>query len=102
MDRVTRFNVIAMSGKAVEACGDVDTMILDKTGTITYGNRLATEFYPVKGVSKEDLTDYSVMCSLLDATPEGKSTVELGRNMGCVIDESAKRTDGVCGIYCTV
>ncbi len=89
MDRVTRFNVIAMSGKAVEACGDVDTMILDKTGTITYGNRLAAEFYPVKGVSKEDLTDYSVMCSLLDATPEGKSTVELGRNMGCVIDESA-------------
>ena len=89
MDRVTRFNVIAMSGKAVEACGDVDTMILDKTGTITYGNRLAAEFYPVKGVSKEDLTDYSVMCSLLDATPEGKSTVELGRNMGCAIDESA-------------
>ncbi|MDO4598731.1 MAG: potassium-transporting ATPase subunit KdpB [[Ruminococcus] gnavus] len=89
MDRVTRFNVIAMSGKAVEACGDVDTMILDKTGTITYGNRLAAEFYPVKGVSKEDLTDYSVMCSLLDTTPEGKSTVELGRNMGCAIDESA-------------
>lgn len=89
MDRVTRFNVIAMSGKAVEACGDVDTMILDKTGTITYGNRLAAEFYPVKGVLKEDLTDYSVMCSLLDTTPEGKSTVELGRNMGCAIDESA-------------
>lgn len=89
MDRVTRFNVIAMSGKAVEACGDVDTMILDKTGTITYGNRLAAEFYSVKGVSKEDLTDYSVMCSLLDTTPEGKSTVELGRNMGCAIDESA-------------
>ena len=88
MDRVTRFNVIAMSGKAVEACGDVDTMILDKTGTITYGNRLAAEFYPVKGISKEDLTDYSVMCSLLDTTPEGKSTVELGRNMGCAIDES--------------
>lgn len=60
MDRVTRFNVIAMSGKAVEACGDVDTMILDKTGTITYGNRLAAEFYPVKGVAKEDLTDYCV------------------------------------------
>lgn len=53
MDRVTRFNVIAMSGKAVEACGDVDTMILDKTGTITYGNRLAAEFYPVKGVAKK-------------------------------------------------
>lgn len=89
MDRVTRFNVIAMSGKAVEACGDVDTMILDKTGTITYGNRLAAEFYPVKGVVKEDLTDYCVMCSLMDATPEGKSTVELGRNFGCAIDDGA-------------
>ena len=89
MDRVTRFNVIAMPGKAVEACGDVDTMILDKTGTITYGNRLAAEFYPVKGVAKEDLTDYCVMCSLMDATPEGKSTVELGRNFGCAIDDGA-------------
>ena len=89
MDRVTRFNVIAMSGKAVEACGDVDTMILDKTGTITYGNRLAAEFYPVKGVAKEDLTDYCVMCSLMDATPEGKSTVELGRNFGWAIDDGA-------------
>ena len=87
MDRVTRFNVIAMSGKAVEACGDVDTMILDKTGTITYGNRLAAEFYPVKGVEKEDLIDYSVMCSIMDTTPEGKSTVDLGKQMGCVLDE---------------
>ena len=64
-------------------------MILDKTGTITYGNRLAAEFYPVKGVAKEDLTDYCVMCSLMDATPEGKSTVELGRNFGCAIDDGA-------------
>ena len=88
MDRVTRFNVIAMSGKAVEACGDVDTMILDKTGTITYGNRLAAEFYPVKGIDRTDLVDYSVMCSLMDTTPEGKSTVELGRQQGCILDES--------------
>lgn len=87
MDRVTRFNVIAMSGKAVEACGDVDTMILDKTGTITYGNRLAAEFYPMKGVSKEDLVDYSVMASLMDETPEGKSTVSLGRQLGCVLED---------------
>ena len=87
MDRVTRFNVIAMSGKAVEACGDVDTMILDKTGTITYGNRLAAEFYPVAGVDKGDLIDYSVMSSLMDSTPEGKSTVDLGRQMGCVLDD---------------
>lgn len=80
MDRVTRFNVIAMSGKAVEACGDVDTMILDKTGTITFGNRLAAEFYPVKGASREELIQFSVMSSLLDPTPEGKSTVDWGGN----------------------
>lgn len=90
MDRVTRFNVIAMSGKAVEACGDVDTMILDKTGTITFGNRLAADFRPVKGKKKEDLIDYSVMTSLCDATPEGKSVVELARTLGTNIKENAK------------
>ncbi|MDO4601733.1 MAG: potassium-transporting ATPase subunit KdpB [Eubacteriales bacterium] len=90
MDRVTRFNVIAMSGKAVEACGDVDTMILDKTGTITYGNRLAADFRPVKGKKKEDLIDYSVMTSLCDSTPEGKSVVELGMSLGTNIREDAK------------
>ncbi|MEG7530345.1 MAG: potassium-transporting ATPase subunit KdpB [Hungatella sp.] len=89
MDRVTRFNVIAMSGKAVEACGDVDTMILDKTGTITFGNRLAAEFVPVEGATKEDLIDYSVMCSLKDDTPEGKSIVELGNRMGTKIQKSS-------------
>ena len=61
MDRVTRFNVIAMSGKAIEACGDVDTMILDKTGTITYGNRMAADFIPVSGVSVEELTKYAAL-----------------------------------------
>lgn len=81
MDRVTRFNVIAMSGKAVEACGDVDTMILDKTGTITYGNRMAYQFIPVENVSKQDLIRYSVICSLKDDTPEGKSVVELGERL---------------------
>lgn len=90
MDRVTRFNVIAMSGKAVEACGDVDTMILDKTGTITYGNRLAADFFPVKGKKKEDLIDYSVMTSLCDSTPEGKSVVELGMSLDTNIREDAK------------
>lgn len=89
MDRVTRFNVIAMSGKAVEACGDVDTMILDKTGTITYGNRLAADFYPVEGKSREDLIDYSVMTSLCDSTPEGKSVVELGNTLGTKITADA-------------
>ncbi len=78
MDRVTRFNVIAMSGKAVEACGDVDTMILDKTGTITYGNRMAAEFSPVKGISENELIEKSVLSSIQDDTPEGKSIVDLG------------------------
>ena len=82
MDRVTRFNVIAMSGKAVEACGDVDTMILDKTGTITFGNRLAAEFYAVEGVSPVDLRHCAALASLQDDTPEGKSTLELARQQG--------------------
>lgn len=81
MDRVTRFNVIAMSGKAVETCGDVDTMILDKTGTITFGNRLAADFVPVKGVSQKELIEYAVKCSLEDSTPEGRSIVELGKRL---------------------
>lgn len=99
MDRVTRFNVIAMSGKAVEACGDVDTMILDKTGTITFGNRLAAEFYPVKGASREELIQFSVMSSLLDPTPEGKSTVELGRKQGCILGAEVPAGMTICGIY---
>ena len=82
MDRVTRFNVIAMSGKAVEACGDVDTMILDKTGTITFGNRLAADFINLKGVKKEDLIRCSALTSLNDLTPEGKSTLDLARKLG--------------------
>lgn len=87
MDRVTRFNVIAMSGKAVEACGDVDTMILDKTGTITFGNRLAADFFPVEGVSRSDLIRCAALTSLHDDTPEGKSTLELTRRLG---DESVE------------
>ncbi|MEG0157624.1 MAG: potassium-transporting ATPase subunit KdpB, partial [Anaerovoracaceae bacterium] len=87
MDRVTRFNVIAMSGKAVEACGDVDTMILDKTGTITFGNRLAAEFLPVEGISQEQLIEAAVIASLYDETPEGKSTVELGKQLGYKLPE---------------
>lgn len=86
MDRVTRFNVIAMSGKAVEACGDVDTMILDKTGTITYGNRLASKFIPVYGVSEGELVKYSIASSLKDDTPEGKSIVELGTTLDSKLD----------------
>lgn len=82
MDRVTRFNVIAMSGKAVEACGDVDTMILDKTGTITFGNRLAADFFPVEGASRSDLIRCAALTSLHDETPEGKSTLELAHRLG--------------------
>ncbi|WP_342601211.1 potassium-transporting ATPase subunit KdpB [Psychrobacillus sp. FSL H8-0483] len=77
MDRVTQFNVIAMSGRAVEACGDVDTLILDKTGTITYGNRMASEFTPVKGVNKKELIRAAWLSSLTDDTPEGKSILSL-------------------------
>ena len=86
MDRVTKFNVIAMSGKAVEACGDVDTMLLDKTGTITFGNRLAAEFTPVGNEKSLDLINYAVMCSLKDDTPEGKSIVELGNKLETTIN----------------
>ena len=91
MDRVTRFNVIAMSGKAVEACGDVDTMILDKTGTITYGNRMAAKFIPVGNTSEEELIHYSVISSLEDDTPEGKSVVKLGEHL------SGKHLDAIPG-----
>ena len=80
MDRVTRFNVIAMSGKAVEASGDVDTMILDKTGTITYGNRMAFTFLPVAGIAPETLIESAVLTSLQDDTPEGKSIVKLAQS----------------------
>lgn len=90
MDRLVRFNVLAMSGRAVEAAGDVDTLLLDKTGTITLGNRQATEFRPVRGVSEQELADAAQLASLADETPEGRSIVVLakekyairGRDMG--------------------
>ncbi|EGJ45667.1 potassium-transporting ATPase B chain [Ruminococcaceae bacterium D16] len=92
MDRVTRFNVIAMSGKAVEACGDVDTMILDKTGTITFGNRLAADFFPVEGASRSELIRCAALTSLHDETPEGKSTLELARRLGDTSEEQPGST----------
>ncbi|MBS0519779.1 MAG: potassium-transporting ATPase subunit KdpB [Proteobacteria bacterium] len=79
MDRLVRFNVLAMSGRAVEAAGDVDTLLLDKTGTITLGNRQATEFLPVAGVSERELADASQLSSLADETPEGRSIVVLAK-----------------------
>ncbi|SEC45546.1 potassium-transporting ATPase subunit KdpB [Paenibacillus sp. GP183] len=82
MDRVTQFNVLAMSGKAVEAAGDIDTMILDKTGTITFGNRMAAEFLPVGGESAKTITLIALQASIKDETPEGRSVVELAHKNG--------------------
>ena len=87
MDRVTKFNVIAMSGKAVEACGDVNTLILDKTGTITYGNRMAAEFVPVGDTTEENAARFAVISSLYDDTPEGRSVVELGKKQDISLDK---------------
>ncbi|MBC7833283.1 MAG: potassium-transporting ATPase subunit KdpB, partial [Hyphomicrobium sp.] len=77
MDRLLQFNVLAMSGRAVEAAGDVDTLLLDKTGTITFGNRMATEVIPVPGVSEREAADAALLASLADETPEGRSIVTL-------------------------
>ncbi len=82
MDRALRANVITKSGKAVETAGDIDTLLLDKTGTITIGNRKATEFYPVTGLDKHAFVEACLMSSVSDDTPEGKSIIELGREMG--------------------
>jgi potassium-transporting ATPase ATP-binding subunit len=79
MDRLVRFNVLAMSGRAVEAAGDVDTLLLDKTGTITLGNRQATELKPLRGVSEQELADAAQLASLADETPEGRSIVVLAK-----------------------
>jgi K+-transporting ATPase ATPase B chain len=86
MDRALRANVIAKSGKAVETAGDLDVLLLDKTGTITIGNRKATNFYPAPGVSIQELIHASVLSSASDTTPEGRSIVELGEKM---LDEDA-------------
>jgi len=82
MDRLVQRNVLAMSGRAVEAAGDVDTLLLDKTGTITFGNRMAAEFIPVAGVEEGRLVAAAVRSSLLDDTPEGRSVIELARSLG--------------------
>ncbi|GGE95407.1 potassium-transporting ATPase subunit KdpB [Flavobacterium limi] len=86
MDRALRANVITKSGKAVETAGDIDVLLLDKTGTITIGNRKATNFYPTKGITFEDFVKSAVLSSLADDTPEGKSILELGK----MLDENSK------------
>jgi K+-transporting ATPase ATPase B chain len=80
MDRLVRFNVLAMSGRAVEAAGDVDTLLLDKTGTITLGNRQATAFLPLEGVSEQELAEAAFLASQADETPEGRSIVALAQS----------------------
>jgi len=82
MDRLVQHNVLAMSGRAIEAAGDVDTLLLDKTGTITFGNRQASEFIPVTGVSKNEVADAAQLASLSDETPEGRSIVILAKQFG--------------------
>ena len=82
MDRALRANVITKSGKAVETAGDIDTLLLDKTGTITIGNRRATKFHPVNGVDERSFIETCLLSSLSDETPEGKSVIELGRDSG--------------------
>ncbi|WP_366944812.1 potassium-transporting ATPase subunit KdpB [Chamaesiphon sp. GL140_3_metabinner_50] len=95
MNRVSQFNVIATSGRAVEACGDVNTLILDKTGTITLGNRLADEFIPVNNHSLEEVATVALAGSLFDETPEGKSIVQLAEKLGAKIDFDKSSCEGV-------
>ena len=80
MDRLVRFNVLAMSGRAVEAAGDVDTLLLDKTGTVTFGNRLATEVIPVQGVTEKEAAEVALLASIADETAEGRSIVTLAES----------------------
>jgi K+-transporting ATPase ATPase B chain len=90
MNRLVTHNVLALSGRAVEAAGDADTLLLDKTGTITFGNRLAAQFIPAAGVSERELAAAALRASLADETPEGKSIVELAERVGLT-----SQTDGV-------
>ncbi|MFT4126951.1 MAG: potassium-transporting ATPase subunit KdpB [Gordonia sp. (in: high G+C Gram-positive bacteria)] len=97
MDRLVQHNVLAMSGRAVEAAGDIDTLLMDKTGTITFGNRRATALHPATGVAVDDLARIAYRCSLADDTPEGRSIVELCLTAHGVAPESpaaGTRTDG--------
>lgn len=95
MDRVTQFNVIAKDGRAVEACGDVDVLILDKTGTITYGNRMATSFHTAQTVELQDLMEAAYYSSLADDTPEGKSILTLIEQKGVDISRTTQTFEEV-------
>jgi len=95
MDRVAQFNVIATSGRAVEACGDINTLVLDKTGTITLGNRLAAEFIPVNGHTLEQVAQASLNASVFDETPEGRSIITLAERTGAKVDFDTSKAEGV-------
>ncbi|MEH2414591.1 potassium-transporting ATPase subunit KdpB [Nostoc sp.] len=95
MDRVAQFNVIATSGRAVEACGDINTLVLDKTGTITLGNRMADEFIPLNNHSLKDVAQVSLAASLFDETPEGKSIVLLAEKSDAAVDFNIDKAEGV-------
>jgi K+-transporting ATPase ATPase B chain len=95
MDRVAQFNVIATSGRAVEACGDINTLVLDKTGTITLGNRLAAEFIPVNGHTLEEVAQAALNASVFDETPEGRSIVALAERSGANVSFDPKLAEGV-------
>ncbi|WP_190233891.1 potassium-transporting ATPase subunit KdpB [Nostoc sp. 'Peltigera membranacea cyanobiont' 213] len=95
MDRVAQFNVIATSGRAVEACGDINTLVLDKTGTITLGNRMADEFIPLDNHSLEEVAQVSLAASLFDETPEGKSIVVLAEKSQAAVDFNLDKAEGV-------
>ncbi|MBG1271964.1 potassium-transporting ATPase subunit KdpB [Nostoc sp. WHI] len=95
MDRVAQFNVIATSGRAVEACGDINTLVLDKTGTITLGNRMADEFIPLNNHSVKDVAQVSLAASVFDETPEGKSIVILAEKSQAAVDFNTDKAEGV-------
>ena len=95
MDRVAQFNVIATSGRAVEACGDINTLVLDKTGTITLGNRMADEFIPLNNYSVEEVARVSLAASVFDETPEGRSIVGLAEKYKAQVDFDDKKVEGV-------
>ncbi|MCF4966602.1 potassium-transporting ATPase subunit KdpB [Nostoc sp. CMAA1605] len=95
MDRVAQFNVIATSGRAVEACGDINTLVLDKTGTITLGNRMADEFIPVNSYSVTDVARVALAASVFDETPEGRSIIKLAESLGVKVDFDSKQAEGV-------
>ncbi|SKB12521.1 P-type ATPase, high-affinity potassium transport system, B chain, a phophatase-like domain [Planktothrix sp. PCC 11201] len=95
MDRVAQFNVVATSGRAVEACGDINTLVLDKTGTITLGNRLAEEFISVNNHTPEAVAKVALMASIFDETPEGKSIVRLAEKMGAMVNFDRELAEGI-------